>query len=151
MAELEAEIGVPSSYFVCVESPYFPTEAAVVATMDELRRLARDVSFHLVLSPEAGSIHDRLRALAQRIPSVEPLALTFHAPGVPVVDLPAEPLGAIVYQPLVEPRGRYFSDSTGQWRWGHPVTAGSSRPTSSRSSPTRSGGLDAYEPAELGD
>ncbi len=121
MAEVEADLGVPSSYFVCVESPYFPTEAAVVATIDELRRLARDVSFHLVLATEAGSISDRLRALAQRIPSVEPLALTFHAPGAPIADLISQPLGSIVYQPLVDASGRYFSDSTGKWRWGHPV------------------------------
>jgi hypothetical protein len=123
MADVETALDIPSSYFVCVESPYFASEAAVNAAVDQLSRLGRDVSYHLVLSSSAPPIGDRLRALATRFPSVHPRALTFHAPRIPAADLAEEPMGETVYEPLVEDIGRYFSDSTGRWRWGHPVHA----------------------------
>jgi hypothetical protein len=124
MAEVEAEIGVPSSYFVCVESPYLTgDDAMVTAATDHMSRLGRNLSFHLVLSPTAAPIDERLRVLAHRFPSVRPGALTFHAPRVPVAELATEPMGTTVYGPLVEDTARYFSDSTGRWRWGHPEYA----------------------------
>jgi hypothetical protein len=123
MARVENEFGIPSSYFVCVESPFFKSDAAVAAAVDALRRLQRDVSFHLVLSPGGPTVGDRLGDIVTRFASLELRALTFHAPGVAVTDLANQPLGEIVYRPMVDDVGRYFSDSTGRWRWGHPDQA----------------------------
>jgi hypothetical protein len=123
MARVENEFGIPSSYFVCVESPFFTSDDAVLTAVDELRRLHRDVSFHFVLSPDKPTVGDRLGDVATRFPSLEPRALTFHAPGVAVAELADQPLGEIVYRPMVNDVGRYFSDSTGRWRWGRPDQA----------------------------
>lgn len=121
MAELENAMAVPSTYFVCVESPYFAgDEVGLEAAIERLLELERDVSFHLVLSPAAATVEDRLAGLAERFPAVEPRILTFHAPGVPSEALAAAPLGKTAYGQLVSGKCRYYSDSTGRWRWGDP-------------------------------
>ena len=73
-----------------------------------------------------------------------PLALTFHAPGRARSRIWPPNRGAkscIGHWSI--PAGRYFSDSTGRWRWGHPGRRRTRRRrTWSRSSPTPSGGPD---------
>jgi hypothetical protein len=124
MAELERALAVRSSYFICVESPYLAGPGlGLDAAIERLIDLDRDVSFHLVVSPTVAPVEDRLAGLAERFPAVEPRALTFHAPGVPTEALAAAPLGSAAYGPLVSGKCRYYSDSTGRWRWGDPSYA----------------------------
>lgn len=119
MAQLEHAMDVPSSYFVCVESPFLDS-AGLDSVIHKLVELGRDVSFHLVLSPSVSAIEERLSRLNVRFPSVAPRALTFHAPGVPTEVLAAAPLGNVAYGPLAAGTCKYYSDSTGSWRWGDP-------------------------------
>ncbi len=124
MAEVEADLGVQSSYFICVESPFFEAQAELVAeTIEGLVATGREVSFHLVLSTDSDSIRHRLRQFCEHFTMMEPVALTYHAPGVSVEVLARAPLGRMVYHQLADGVSNYFSDSTGRWRWGDPREA----------------------------
>lgn len=124
MAQVEAALGIPSSYFVCVESPFFESESDVLAkTIEGLLEAERELSFHLVLSTDSDSIRHRLHEFSERFSLDEPAALTYHAPGVSVEVLAKAPLGHMVYSQLAQGVGNYFSDSTGRWRWGDPREA----------------------------
>lgn len=121
MAGLEARLEVPSTYFICVESPLLVGDpGALHALINDLLDLGREVSFHVLLAHGQAGIPERLHQLARDYPRVTPRALTFHAPGIGSRVLAQLPLGAIVYGPLAKRSVRYFSDSTGRWRWGDP-------------------------------
>ena len=126
MAKLENEIEVPSTYFVCMESPFFEeTRSSLGSVLKQLRDLGREVSFHLVLSASSGSVEQRLQDYLSSIDGLPvPSLITYHAPGVPSEALAQAPHGHGVYAPLASGACKYFSDSTGRWRWGDPRFAG---------------------------
>ena len=125
MAAVEFQMRIPSTYFVCVESPFFADGApAIGAFIERLVELEREVSFHLVLTATAQPVEVRLLELLNAFPAVpKPAMLTFHAPGVSSSALAQVPLGSGAYSPMARRTCKYFSDSRGDWRWGDPRTS----------------------------
>lgn len=121
MAQAEAAINVSATYFLSMESPFIEdNDETLRVTMSNLQELGHDVSYHLLLSPGLHTVGERLHELRKRFPRIRPQALTFHGPGVPAEVFAESPFGAPVYGPLAKHLCRYFSDSTGRWRWGDP-------------------------------
>ena len=126
MAQLENDLEVPSTYFVCMESPFFDAiRSRLGGFLERLLDLGREVSFHLVLSASSASVERRLQDYVDSIDGLPvPSLITYHAPGVPSEALAQAPHGHGVYAPLAGGTCKYFSDSTGRWRWGDPRFAG---------------------------
>lgn len=112
MANVEAELGISATYFICRESPYFLGRSAELGALEEtLLSLGHSVGPHEL--PKLGGRLNRPRQ------SREPV--TFHAPATPLATLAALDGGDVVYAPVADGRVTYRSDSTGRWRWGDPV------------------------------
>lgn len=121
MARAEVRLNVRSSYFVCVESPFLAHKYSVRDMIASLVDLGHHVSFHIVLRPGLAPVWERVEVYAEEFHVPVPAAVTFHAPGLPVDVLAQAPGGQDVYRPLASQVGAYHSDSTGRWRWGHPM------------------------------
>ncbi len=78
------------------------------------------VSLHVLLETGLPPVLRRIKDLVGALTLPQPEAITFHAPGLAAEVLARAPLGEPVYGPLANQTCRYFSDSTGSWRWGRP-------------------------------
>lgn len=122
MAELEYGFGLAASYYFCADSPLIGlSDALLDKRMRQIKRLGHNVSFHVILGKRYPPVSEQLSVLRSRFPWTDPVSLTFHAPDRNLAMLARLPLGAQVYDPIVTQIARYYSDSTGRWRWGHPV------------------------------
>jgi hypothetical protein len=111
MAALEHAVGIQASYFVCWTSPAL-RETPVSVREDfalQLQQFGHAVGLH---------VWRRRPARVPRWCTID--AMTFHEPRLAPEDLVGRAKGFDVYQPVVERRVEYVSDSTGQWRWGRP-------------------------------
>ncbi|RFS84226.1 hypothetical protein D0T12_19005 [Actinomadura spongiicola] len=123
MARVEHSLGIAATYLLCPQSPFVPPPALRGLTA-RLAGLGHEVGLHLVHDAEDG--REGLRDLADHW--AEKLGL---APGGPVsLHAPRMRNAAEVarrcptphlYTCYVSGGWRYLSDSTGNWRWGHPL------------------------------
>jgi hypothetical protein len=121
MAQLENKFGLAACYYFCVDSPLISLPDNLLAQrIMQIERLGHTVSFHVILAGRS-SVAEQLLKLESRFPGINPESLTFHAPGRELAALAALPMGAEVYEPVVTQGARYYSDSTGRWRWGYPL------------------------------
>ena len=107
MAELEAELGAPATYFLMTRSEFYNLEAPSGRdAIERLRRLGHRVGLHAVY-PDA-----------QRDPRFD-AALAWHNPDPDYMTAPVE--GAVnAMQPGFFDPERYRSDSNQRWRHGCP-------------------------------
>jgi hypothetical protein len=126
MAATEAALNIHSDFFLCPESPLIVgDDERLRQWVTEIVRHGHRVGFHLLADARFGSANDRLAVLRARFaapPQAAATAVTFHAPGIPTATLARVPLSCPVYQRLADGRCRYYSDSTGVWRWGDPLS-----------------------------
>ncbi len=116
MAKLENNKGISATYFICFESPYLPIDQAISLTQ-EIKNLGHNIGIHRLWGKKYSN---GFRIVAQ-LTEKEYFRVTFHAPGVDMCDQALEEFGSPVYSNICNGTGEYFSDSTGNWRWGHPI------------------------------
>jgi hypothetical protein len=116
MAEMEHDLGVTATYFLCEASPYFKgRKSDLRALWKTLIALGHRVGDHR-LAP--------IRTTPRRLPSWQKrhaTHMTYHAPGAPPSALAELDGGDIVYRPIVDGLVTYLSDSTGAFRFGSPA------------------------------
>jgi hypothetical protein len=107
-AELEAELGIASTYFLMRQSVFYNLESAEgSAAFARLLELGHDVGIHAVW-PSIPEVDERfVRVLA------------WHNPDPPYMDLPVEGFVNVMSPPWFTP-GHYRSDSNQHWRSGCP-------------------------------
>jgi len=119
IALLENAMDVTASYFICFQSPFLKYSSSCFKEFVRfLSELGHDVYFHIVLNH---SVKRDLLELQEKYPGVKREVVSYHAPGVGPDKLAELQGGETVYRGLVEKSVRYFSDSTGKWRWGNPI------------------------------
>lgn len=130
-AEVEAELGVRATYFVCPESPFISARPDGLRNWAEtISDLGHAVSLHMFLGRGLDTLESRLESAATLVDIEPPADLTFHAPGLDSQVLARAPGGARVYERMASRQCQYLSDSTSRWRWGSPWTAEyTARPT----------------------
>lgn len=126
LARLEKEWGVPSTYHVMIDSPFYtPTRA----TLNELTALGHEVGLHydvVARGTRDKSPAEREKDIALACTELEAItgrnvkSLSFH---LPVADLIRGPLrvGGRVSGYAKELFGWYLSDSRARWREGEPL------------------------------
>lgn len=119
MGKLEASIGVHSHYFFCMASPLIRAHEAIRQTQMTLASLGHSTGLHVALT--LGSrVSEQVAEARSAGLTFSHHAVSYHAPGLPSSLLAALPLGGQVYASMARSHGKYFSDSTGHWRWGDP-------------------------------
>jgi hypothetical protein len=116
MAKLENSKGISATYFICYESPYLFIDQAI-GLAQEIKSLGHDIGIHRLWGKK---YCNGFRSVVQ-LTEKEYFRVTFHAPGVDICNQALEEFGSPVYINICNGIGEYFSDSTGNWRWGHPL------------------------------
>lgn len=126
LARLEKEWGVPATYHVMIDSPFYTPSRA---TLNELTALGHEVGLHydvVARGMKDASPAERERDIALACTELEAISgrnvrsLSFH---LPVEDLIRGPLhvGGRVSGYAKELFGWYLSDSRARWREGEPL------------------------------
>jgi hypothetical protein len=123
VAQIENEMGIASSYFLCPESPALSERGAhaIRGAARVLRDLGHTVSLHLVVAPSFDGIELRVERYTALFDLLDTAFISFHAPGIDAEILASLPGGKAVYTRMANRTCSYFSDSTGRWRHGHPT------------------------------
>lgn len=107
MAELEAELGAPATYFLMTRSEFYNLDApSGVAAIERLRRLGHRVALHAVY-PDAGLD-----------PRFDPV-IAWHNPDPEYMTAPVEDAVNVMQPGFFDPEC-YRSDSNQRWRHGCP-------------------------------
>lgn len=125
-AQVEAEMGIRATYFLCPECPLTPLEASR-ALAQELRAMNQEVGLHLVAtdSDHATTLALKRLHLARELGLDVGCPVTLHAPRIRSRDTLAEMCPTPhVYLSQRSDGWRYLSDATGSWRWGSPLDPG---------------------------
>lgn len=127
MAELEATMGIKSTYLVLHNSPlYNLLEDNTVRSMEQLFGLGHKVGLHIDLDQSpifpGMALGERIRKLRGFFSSIYPLdnVVSFHWPGRDIIDRKLGEDLLNTYEPQFFSRIKYLSDSNGVWREGCP-------------------------------
>jgi hypothetical protein len=129
MAELEAEIGVASTYYVLMRSElYNPASPRNSAAIQRLLALGHDVGLHFDASlydddhaVQTNAIISEREALTA-LSGVKVRSFSFHRPATSLIGAPS-PISDLIaaYAPRFFDEFAYVSDSRGGWHYGHPL------------------------------
>jgi hypothetical protein len=132
IAWVEHELGFQATYFVMLSSPFYnvlSTESARL--LEQIHNYGHDIALHLDLQDYHGQRLDvahEIEILAHFYPYVKRDIASVHSPrtlsSIPVEE--ARPIYRVYY---LAQRGdlAYISDSTGRWRYGHPLQSAAFR------------------------
>ncbi len=126
IASIEHELGIQATYFVPLNSPFYNTlSSANAAHMLQLHRMGHQLAAHIDCRSYDGNCAAALtevEVLAHFYPYINRQLVSLHSPtslqSIPIADF--QPLKN-VYGHAVENAVAYISDSTGRWRYGHPL------------------------------
>lgn len=126
MASVEDAVGIPSTYYICFDSPFFAEQDALLFNcVQQLKKMGRDVQPHIVLSnlslQTAQAAAERATECAEKY-TLGLRSFTLHAPGASSVDL--VPLVKVpwIYEMIARSDTLYLSDSGCRWKWGDPFS-----------------------------
>lgn len=131
IAELESNRNVTATYFFHLRSPLYnllSTYASKILSF--INRLGHDIALHFDLemyedNPIEGLLHE-LEVFSSFYPFINTKIVSFHRPGKFAIQLTLYLLPNNIkhtYEKEYFSRVLYLSDSTGQWRYGHPLTS----------------------------
>lgn len=125
-ARLEYEQGIHATYFVLLRSPFYNIfSCSNMANMQQIHQYGHQIATHLDLTAYDNDYVEALKEvgiLAQCFPYLNTELISLHSP----YDLDQVPLESFpqldnVYGPTARGKMAYISDSTGRWRYGHPL------------------------------
>lgn len=129
IAEIEAELGVSSCYFVLLRTEmYNPFSAAGIGALEHLHALGHEIGLHLDASLYGTGREALERAAAKECAAFEEILATdvrtisFHRPPPELLDFVGTLAGRRhAYEPRFFSEIGYCSDSRGDWHHGHPL------------------------------
>ncbi|WP_281558184.1 hypothetical protein [Thalassomonas sp. RHCl1] len=116
-AEIECDLGIKASYFICFESPFIKCED-LANKLEVIKCFGHHLYCHLLDSP---SREHKLKLFKNKYQIISEDYVTYHSPTTPVSELVNLKGAGDIYRGLVNKDVSYFSDSTGKWRWGNPL------------------------------
>ncbi len=124
MARAEAEMSIPSTYYLCFDSPFFfGKEDALFDCVRNLQAMGRDVQPHIDLNKIASfdtqAVGNQAYTYSEKF-GFDLKSLTFHAPGVDVATLASIARVPWIYEMIHRENAVYLSDSGDRWKWGSP-------------------------------
>jgi hypothetical protein len=126
IARIEHEQGVQATYFVTLHSPFYNALSHSSAEiMLQLHQWGHQIALHADLTAYAGDCDKALLEvgiLAQFYPFINTQLASLHSP----INLEQMPIASFeqlqnVYGHVFSKDITYISDSTGRWRYGHPL------------------------------
>ncbi|GCE20952.1 hypothetical protein [Dictyobacter kobayashii] len=127
MAQVEHDLGLRAVYFVLFRSPFYNLLSRQNAEiMQQLHNYGHQLALHVDLAAYDEHCEKALleiELLSKFFPFVNTGVATLHSP-VQIENLPIElfqPLNAVYGLTLRKGEIAYISDSTGRWRYGHPL------------------------------
>ena len=131
MARVENRMNVKSTYFVCLRSPFYnPLSSFNSNILEEIHALGHNIAAHLDLKIHNNDFlkaRKEIETLQHFYPFVDGGIISLHHPGNineligNIQSLPTEI--DTLYGPILRGNIEYISDSTGQWRFGHPYNS----------------------------
>ncbi len=129
IAEIEAALGLSSSYFVLLRTEmYNPFSAAGVGALERLRALGHEIGLHLDASfygPERDAFEQGAQqecAALEALLGIDMATISFHRPPAALLNLDGVLAGRRhAYEPRFFSEIGYCSDSRGDWHHGHPL------------------------------
>jgi hypothetical protein len=126
IARIEHEQGVQATYFVTLHSPFYNALSHSNAeAISQLHQWGHQIALHMDHRPYGGDFAKALlevNALAQFYPYINTQLVSLHSP----INLEQMPIASFeqlqnVYGHVFSKDMTYISDSTGRWRYGHPL------------------------------
>jgi len=126
MARIEYEQGVQATYFVLLRSPFYNLFSRSNAEiMPQIHQYGHQIATHLDLTAYGNDFAKGLmevEVMSQFYPYINTQLVSLHSP----CDLNQMPIGLFqqlnnVYGAAVRGEMAFISDSTGRWRYGHPL------------------------------
>ncbi|WP_376794691.1 hypothetical protein [Thermogemmatispora sp.] len=132
IARVENESGFQATYFVMLSSPFYnvlSTESARL--LEQIHAYGHDIALHIDLQDYHGrhlNVEHEIEVLAHFYPFVKRTIASVHSPRT-LASLPVEEARPIYRVYHFAQRGdlAYISDSTGRWRYGHPLQSAAFR------------------------
>lgn len=126
LAEIEADLGLRSTFFALVTSPlYNPAAPSARAALQRIVELGHEVGLHFDASPHA-TLEERDLALTDEVEVLGRIVgrpirtASFHRPGV-AAETPELPGLVSAYEPRFVEGLAYLADSGGSFRFSHPL------------------------------
>jgi len=126
VARVEYNQGIQASYFVPLNSPFYNTLSSPNANLlCQIHEMGHEIALHVDLRPYYGDCARALTEvaiLARFYPYINSELVSLHSPIALNKELvePFPPLNN-VYSHFLHNQVAYISDSTGRWRYGHPL------------------------------
>lgn len=126
IAHVEYELGVQATYFVTFHSPFYNLLSQSNAdSLLQINQWGHQIALHLdclANEEQCASALEEIGVLAKFYPYINPQLASLHSPN----NLEFFPLESFrqlrhVYGPILSKDMTYISDSTGRWRYGHPL------------------------------
>lgn len=127
IARIEYELGLSATYFVLLRSPFYNIlSRSNVAIMQQIHQYRHQIATHLDLTFYDNDCLKALKeveVLAQCFPYINTELLSLHSSSYDLDTMPVELSQKLanVYGHAVRGKMAYISDSTGRWRYGHPL------------------------------
>lgn len=130
MAQIEHELGIASTYFISMRSPFYnPFSASNTIKIKKIHDLGHDVGTHINFKLQDGDPFNDINIMKSNFPFLNSGIATVHHP---------ENMGMIknmlnnaainsTYGQIFDGSMDYISDSTGKWRYGHPLESNTIR------------------------
>lgn len=125
MAEIEEDNGIFSTYFISIRSPFYnPFSASNINKVNKIHEHGHNIATHInnVVSRAENPLSD-INILQNIFPFLNTKIVSIHCPGSLdaikcLLDVPAI---RAMYGDVISKSTVYISDSTGRWRYGHPL------------------------------
>lgn len=135
LAEIDAELGVRSTFFVMLRSDHYnPFSETDGPRIEKIIGMGHSIGLHfdaavypeLKDSADAGLFRERCRReieLLEKWFGISMQAVSFHRPSPLILEGSPELTAPLphTYMELFTKKMKYISDSTGRWRFGHPL------------------------------
>ncbi|MCB0263312.1 MAG: hypothetical protein KDH98_09190 [Calditrichaeota bacterium] len=124
IACIEFELGIRSTYFICVRSPFYnPFSATNRQFIHNIHELGHCIAPHVVFDADVcffETLNSDIITLSAHYPFVNKELVSVHSPAnfECVMDMLHIPGIAKVYAPIADGAVKYISDSGGRWRNG---------------------------------
>jgi hypothetical protein len=126
IAYVEHELGIQATYFVTFHSPFYNLLSQSNAdTLVQINQWGHQIALHLdckAYEEQCASALTEIDVLAKFYPYIDTQLASLHSPNN-LEHFPIESFRQLrnVYGPIINKDMAYISDSTGRWRYGHPL------------------------------
>ncbi len=128
LARIEHQEGIQSTYFLSLRSPFYNALSShSIRIMLHIHQLGHDIAAHVDPTLYGGCYDNALseiEVLEKYHPYINTQIASIHHPGN--LNQLEQEMGTVervlnCYEPILKKKMSYISDSTGMWRFGHPL------------------------------